>query len=104
MLGGARRPVQALVVSAWIGMLVLIVATSGRNGQSPLASKPIVSLIWALLLVAAGALLLAERAHYVGVYERGINRGPFRMGKAATSRLVTGTGFCLLLAGLFIGI
>jgi len=104
MLGRVRRPVEVVVVAMWIVMLIVLVATSGRNGRSPLASNPLVHLVWALLIAAAGGLLLAERAHYVGVYQRGINRGLFRMGDAAIPRLVVGTGMCLVLAGIFIGV
>jgi hypothetical protein len=85
-------------------MLILLVATGGRDGGSPLADNPIAHLIWAVLIAALGALLLAERAHYAGVYERGINRGLFKMGKIAIFRLVVGTGVCLLAAGVFIGV
>jgi len=103
MLGRARRPVELVVVAMWIGVLIVSVATSGRDGRSPLASNPLGHLILALLITEVGGLLLVERAHYVGVYERGINRGPFRMGNAAISRLVVGSGMCLVLAGMLIG-
>ena len=85
-------------------MLILLVATGGREGRSPLAENPMAHLIWALLIAALGVLLLAERAHYAGVYDRGINRGPFKMGNAAIFRLVVGTGVCLLVIGIVIGL
>ena len=71
MLGRARRSVEVAVVAGWIGMLVLLVITGGREGRSPLAENPMAHLIWALLIAALGALLLVERAHYAAVYERG---------------------------------
>jgi uncharacterized membrane protein SpoIIM required for sporulation len=85
-------------------MLVLLAATGRRDGGSPLADSPIAHLIWALLIAALGALLLAERVRYAGAYERGINRGPFKLGKVAIFRLVAGTGVCLLAAGVFIAV
>lgn len=104
MLGRARRSIEVAVASAWIGMLILLVATGGREGRSPLAENPIIHLIWALLIAALGVLALAERAHYVRVYERGINRGPFKMGSAAILRLVVGTGICLLVIAIVVGV
>ena len=104
MLGRARRSVEVAVVAGWIGMLVLLVITGGREGRSPLAENPMAHLIWALLIAALGALLLVERAHYAAVYERGINRGPFKMGNAAISRLVVGTGVGLLVIAGVIGV
>ena len=92
------------MAAAWIGMLILLVATGGREGRSPLADSPSAHLLWAVLIAALGALLLAERAHYAGVYERGINRGPFKMGNAAIFWLVAGTGVCLLAIGTVIGV
>jgi uncharacterized membrane protein SpoIIM required for sporulation len=85
-------------------MLILLAATGGREGRSPLAESPSTHLIWAVLIAALGALLLAERAHYAGVYERGINRGPFKMRSAAIFRLVAGTAVCLLVIGIVIGV
>ena len=104
MLGRARRSIEIAVIAAWIGMLILLVATGGQEGRSPLAENPAAHLLWALLIGALGALLLAERAHYAGVYERGINRGPFKMGSAAILRLVVISGACLLVIGLIIGV
>jgi hypothetical protein len=104
MLGRGRRLVEIVVGSIWIVMLILLIATTGPDRRNPIAEHPLVHLIWALLISAIGGLSLAERAHYVGVYQRSINRGPFRMGQAAISRLVVGTGVFLLLAGILLAL
>ena len=86
MLGRARRPVEIAVVAAW------------------LADSPNIHLIWAVLIAALGALILAERAGYVGIYSTGINQGPFKMGNAAICRLVVGTGVGLVAIAIVIGV
>jgi hypothetical protein len=102
MLGRARRVVEIVVGSAWVILLISLIAATGPDRRNPIAEHPLILLIWALLISELGGLALAERAHYVGVYRRSINRGPFRMGQTATSWLVVGTGLFLLLAGILL--
>lgn len=102
MLGRSGRAVEIVLGLVWVGLLIFLMATTGPDRSNPFAGHPLMLLIWAVVIAALGGLVLAERAHYISVYYRGINRGPFKMGIPAISRLVVVTGVFLILTGIVI--
>jgi hypothetical protein len=55
-------------------------------------------------MIALGLLILIERRHYVGVYYRSINRGPFTLRRSAALWVVVATGVLSVMSGLVVGI
>src|SRR5712692_843229 len=104
MLGRSRRVVEIILGSVCAGLLIFLMATTAPDRRNPFAEHPLMPLIWGVLMVALGGLVLAERAHYVGAYSRGINWGPFKMGMPVIFRLVVATGVFLILMGIIIGL
>jgi hypothetical protein len=87
-----------------VGLLIFLAATTGPDRRNSFAEHPLMLLTWAVVIAVLGGLILVERTHYVSVYDRGINWGPFKMGIPAISRLVVATGILLVIVAIVIAL